>query len=398
MRVLVLDDEPYMHRVLVHMLSELGIDEVATLQSAHGALGYLATVETPPDLILLDLNMPAMDGIEFLRKVVEQGYTGAIVLVSAESERVLQMTEKLVQAHNLPVLGHLRKPVSRSALAAILRDWRPQQGQASDRPSFGVDELREAMRRGHLVTHFQPKVAVAGATVVGVEALVRWDHPEHGLVPPEQFVAVAEEHGLVKQLTRIVLGAAFAQAAVWRRANQPLGVAINVSMASLVDPDFADYVLLAAQQAGALPQMITLEITESRLMLDERTALEILARLRLKRFRLSIDDFGTGHSSLAQLRDIAFDELKIDRGFVHGAGRDPTVRAMYDASLGLGRQLGIVVVAEGVEDHDDWDLVRASGCDLAQGWFIGAPMPEAEFAAWMAVWNRRAEAWRLSPA
>jgi len=387
-----------MHRVLVHMLGELGIQDVATLQSASGALGYLAAADFPPDLILLDLNMPAMDGIEFLRRVVEQGYAGAIVLVSAESERVLQMTEKLVKAHELPVLGHLRKPVSRSALAEILKRWHPEVDADPDAHVFGVDELREAMRRGHLVTHFQPKVAVAGATVVGVEALVRWDHPLHGLVMPEQFVPVAEEHGLVGQLTRIVLGSAFAQSAVWRRANQPLGVAVNVSMASLADPGFADYVAQAAHQAGALPQMITLEITESRLMPDERAALEILARLRLRRFRLSIDDFGTGHSSLAQLRDIAFDELKIDRGFVHGAGRDPTVRAMYDASLGLGRQLGIEVVAEGVEDHDDWDMVRATGCDLAQGWFIGAPMPEVEFAAWMAVWNRRAEAWRLSPA
>jgi EAL domain-containing protein (putative c-di-GMP-specific phosphodiesterase class I) len=384
-----------MHRVLVHMLSELGIEDVATTHSGSGALAHLAAADPAPDLILLDLNMPAMDGIEFVRKLVEQGYRGAVVLVSGESERVLQMTEKLVQAHQLPVLGHLRKPVSRTALAAILESWRPPVAAEADSPAFSVEELREAMRQGHLVTHYQPKVAVAGATVVGVEALVRWNHAEHGLILPEHFVSIAEEHGLVERLTRIVFGAAFAQAAAWRRANLPLAVAVNVSMASLGDPGFADYVELAAQQAGALPRMITLEVTESRIMLDERAALEILARLRLKRFRLSIDDFGTGHSSLAQLRDIAFDELKIDRGFVHGAGRDATVRAMFDASVGLGRQLGIEVVAEGVEDHDDWDLVRASGCDLAQGWFIGAPMPAEEFSAWMSVWNQRAEAWRV---
>ena len=123
--------------------------------------------------------------------------------------------------------------------------------------------------------------------------------------------------------------------------------------------------------------MITLEVTESRLMLDQRAPLEILTRLRLKRFRLSIDDFGTGHSSLAQLRDIPFDELKIDQSFVHGASRDQTARAIYAASLGLGQQLGMAVVAEGVEDREDWDLVRRTKCDLAQGYFIARPMPAA---------------------
>jgi EAL domain-containing protein (putative c-di-GMP-specific phosphodiesterase class I)/CheY-like chemotaxis protein len=379
-----------MHRVLVHMLSELGIEDVSALQSGAAALERLGSEQPHPDLILLDLNMPAMDGIEFVRLIVEQGYRGAVVLVSGESERVLRMTEKLVHAHKLPVLGHVRKPVSKSALAALLQSWRPAAEAASSAPALGADDLRNAIRRGELVTHYQPKVAVAGATVVGVEALVRWVHPDLGLVLPEQFVPIAEEHGLIEKLTRFVLGAAFAQAAVWRRANQPLGVAVNVSMANLEDPGFADYVLLAAQQAGALPRNVTLEITESRLMLDQRAALEILARLRLKRFRLSIDDFGTGHSSLSQLQDIAFDELKIDRSFVHGAWRDATVRAMYYTSLGLGMHLGMQVVAEGVEDREDWDFVRDTGCELAQGYFIARPMPAAELAGWVASWPEKA--------
>jgi EAL domain-containing protein (putative c-di-GMP-specific phosphodiesterase class I) len=397
-RVLVIDDEPYMHRVLVHMLSGLGIEDVVTLPSAAMALRHLSAAESHPDLILLDLNMPAMDGVELVRLIAEMGFGGAIVLVSAEAERVLQMTEKLVQAHRLPVLGHLRKPVSVSALAAILRKWHPHAIPDDSAPSLGADDLRAALQRGQLVTHYQPKVSVQGAAVVGVEALVRWDHPEHGLILPEQFIPIAEEHGLVDELTRTVLGAAFAQSGAWRRAGLALNMAVNVSMANLANLAFADYVLEAAEALGAIPGEITLEVTESRLMLDQRAPLEVLSRLRLRRFRLAIDDFGTGHSSLTQLRDIAFDELKIDRSFVHGAWRDATLRAMYDASLGLGRQLGIEVVAEGVEDHDDWDYVRKTGCDLAQGYFIGAPMPAEELGPWIGLWNRRAEAWRLSPA
>jgi EAL domain-containing protein (putative c-di-GMP-specific phosphodiesterase class I)/CheY-like chemotaxis protein len=387
-----------MHRVLVHMLSGLGFDEVDACDSAPAALQRLGAGAATPELILLDLNMPSMDGIEFVRRLVEQGYTGSLVLVSAEAERVLQMTEKLVQAHRLPVLGHLRKPVSLSALAAILQKWRPAAIASAGAPSYPPEALQAALAQGELLNYYQPKVAVASAALVGVEALVRWQHPTDGLVLPEAFVPVAEAHGLVEELTRHVLSAAFSQSAAWHRAGLPLSVAINVSVDNLSRLSFADYVLEAATTLGATPRDIVLELTESRLILDQRAPLEILARLRLKRFRLAIDDFGTGHSSLSQLRDIAFDELKIDRGFVHGAWRDPTARAMYDASLGLGRQLGIEVVAEGVEDRDDWDMVRRTGCDLAQGYFIGPAMPAAELGPWIGRWNHRAREWRASPA
>ena len=240
------------------------------------------------------------------------------------------------------------------------------------------------------MNYYQPKIAVASASLVGVETLVRWRHPEDGLVSPERFVPVAEECGLIGELTRQVLAEALAQAAAWRRAGTALGVAVNVSMADLADPAFADHVLAKAAELGATPRDITIELTESRLMLDQRTALEALARLRLKGFRLAIDDFGTGHSSLQQLRDIAFDELKIDQGFVHGASRDATARAICQASLGLGRQLGIEVVAEGVRDRDDWAFVRRSGCDLAQGHFIGAAMPADLLPDWIYEWEQRA--------
>jgi EAL domain-containing protein (putative c-di-GMP-specific phosphodiesterase class I) len=150
---------------------------------------------------------------------------------------------------------------------------------------------------------------------------------------------------------------------------------------------FAEYITNEALAAGVAPQDVILEVTESRLMLDQRAPLEILTRLRMKRYRLSIDDFGTGHSSLTLLHDISFDELKIDRSFVHEAWRDPTTRAIYDASLALGKQLGMVVVAEGVEDANDWGLVKRTGCDLAQGYYIARPMPAADLPAWIESWN-----------
>lgn len=392
--ILVLDDEHFMHRVLTHMLVGLGFESVATFDNAISALDSLVSSQAHPQLILMDLNMPHMDGIEFVRRLAEHGYRGSLVLVSGEPVRVLQMTEKLVKAHQIPVLGHLRKPVSLSALGALLATWQPVKAMQEKAKTYDADAVSRALANGEMVNYYQPKVSVASATLVGVETLVRWRHPTDGVVMPGQFINVAEEHGLIDQLTKTVLSSAMAQAAAWRQAGLRLSVAVNLSMDNLASVDFTDFIVGAAAACGVAPRDVMLELTESKLMLDQRAPLEILARLRIKRFRLSIDDFGTGHSSLSQLRDIAFDELKIDRSFVHGASSDQTTRAMYDASLGLGRQLEMEVVAEGVEDREDWDMVRRTGCDLAQGYFIGPPMPAAHLGAWIGAWKPRAREWR----
>jgi EAL domain-containing protein (putative c-di-GMP-specific phosphodiesterase class I)/CheY-like chemotaxis protein len=389
-RILVLDDEPFMHRVLVHMLAGLGFPEVSTREDGASTLAEFAAGLAHPELIFLDLNMPRMDGIEFLRGLAGQGYGGSVVLLSAEGERVLQMTEKLVQAHRMTVLGHLRKPVSLSALSAILQKWLPPGNEEPKAERFSPQALRAALENGELENYYQPKVAIASASLVGFEALVRWRHAEEGLVTPDRFISVAEEYGLIAELTRGVLARAFEQSAAWRRAGLALGMAVNVSMENLADPGFADEVLTLAASLGATPRDITLELTESRLLLDQRLSLEALARLRIRHFRLAIDDFGTGHSSLLQLRDIAFDELKIDQAFVHGAWHDATSRAICEASLALGRQLGMEVVAEGARDRDDWNFLVRSGCDLAQGHFIGAAMPAARLPDWIAAWEQRA--------
>ena len=176
---------------------------------------------------------------------------------------------------------------------------------------------------------------------------------------------------------------------VCANAGLEIPVAINVSMDNLAALDFPDVVARLANEAGVGLNTVVLEVTESRLMKDARGPLEILTRLRLKRIGLSIDDFGTGHSSLAQLRDIPFDELKLDRSFVGGAARDPALRAIIESTLVMAHQLDMKVVAEGVEDRCDWDFLRGLGCDVAQGYFIGRPMPATELPAWRAGWETR---------
>lgn len=389
-RILVLDDESFMLKVLAHMLVELGFTSVTTCDSGSEALEWVSASANPPNVILLDLQMPEMDGVEFIRRLVEHNYTGNLILVSGEDKRVLQMAEKLIQAHQITVLGYLNKPVSLDRLSMLMeKSVQIHVVPQSTKSAYGADELRTAIAAGEMINYYQPKVDVTTGAIVGVETLVRWRHPVDGMVFPDQFIGIAEKHGLIGELTRVVLNGAMAQSKAWQQAGLRLRVAVNVSMEDLSSVVFADFVARAATAAGVAPQDIVLEVTESRLMLDQRAPLEVLTRLRLKRFRLSTDDFGTGHSSLTQLHDIYFDELKIDQSFVRGAWRDDTARAMYDASLSLGKQLGMEVVAEGVEDRDDWDMVRRTKCDLAQGFFIARPMPAADLPAWIESWNGR---------
>ena len=395
-KIFAVDDEPFMLKLHLRTLATMGYTSVTACEGASKALEAMDLTDMQPDLILLDLNMPDIDGIEFLRHLVTRDYRGSVILVSGEDERVLQGAEKLVQAHNITALGHLRKPVKPEMLAACLQNWKPAVTLNASLPSktYPAQAVASAINNGELINYYQPKVSLTTGQVVGVESLVRWRHPLDGLVFPDQFIGVAEAHGLISGLTRQVIAGALGDAWFWQQEwKQETGlkmqVAVNVSMDDLGSLDFVDFVVDQAAAARVQPNMVILEVTESKLTQDFRVALEVLTRLRLRRFRISIDDFGTGHSSLAQLRDMPFDELKIDRGFVHGAGDDATVRAIFDTSLKLAKQLNMVTVTEGVEDRADWDFVRRSGCDMAQGYFIGKPMPGNLLPEWIADWEDR---------
>ncbi len=400
--IMVVDDEPFMLKLNVRALANLGYSAVTTCEGAVRALEAIDCAANPPDLILLDLNMPDIDGVEFVRHLVRRGYPGSLILVSGEDDRMLKAAERLVQAHQITLLGALHKPVQPEMLATLLAKWAPAVlsehwsplglgEKVAAKKAYTAEAIGAAIANGELVNYYQPKVSLLTGHVVGVEALVRWRHPVDGMVFPDQFIGVAEENGLIGSLTRGVLVGALTDVRSWRReSGQAFSVAINVSMDDLASLDFADYVAGEAAAAGVLPKDVTLEVTESRLMQDLRVPLEVLTRLRLKRFRISIDDFGTGHSSLAQLRDMPFDELKIDRGFVHGAGADGTVRAIFDTSVLLAKQLGMQIVAEGVEDRADWDFVRRSKCDAAQGYFIAKSMPAEAVHEWIEDWVDRA--------
>lgn len=390
MKTLLIDDEPFVLKLLARQLEQLGLNELLLCESAQQALETLGSSVCTIDLIFCDLQMPAMDGVQFIRELVALGYRGRLVLVSGEDARILQSAEKLARAQRLDVLGALHKPVRSRDLRALLAP-RPVQTSVTPRTArrqYSPDELRHAIDAGQLINYYQPKVCLRTGKPAGMETLVRWSHPRDGLVFPDEFITTAEECGLINRLTRAVLVNALTQTRIWLDAGLDLPVAVNVSMDDLCDLDFPEFVARAAGEAGISLTRLTLEVTESRLMSDPLTAMDILTRLRLKGVVLSIDDFGTGHSSLSQLRDLPFNELKVDRGFVHGAASDTSRRSILDASLRLARELNMHTVAEGVEDAGDWDHLRASGCTMAQGWFIARAMPSEAIPGWIAEWNR----------
>jgi len=392
-KILVLDDDTFMLKLLTRMLAKLGYTAVITCDNGSDALKKIDEVGTRPDLILLDLNMPDMDGIEFVRYLVDRDYHGKLILVSGEDERMLRTAEKLVHAHKISMLGYLHKPVDPGKLSEMLHRWEADAQNhptPSSKKTYSVNDVKSAIDNQELVNYYQPKVSVATGEVIGVETLVRWHHPQDGLITPDRFIHIAEKNNLIDDLTRLVLTQAIVQAGKWHQEGLALRVSINVTMDNLASLNFQDRVFNLVNENNLPPQKIVIEITESQIMgPDTRIPLEILTRLRLKRFHLSIDDFGTGHSSLSQLRDIPFNELKIDQGFVHRAWEDDTLRAIYDASLAMGKQLGMDIVAEGVEDRNDWELVRNTGCDMAQGNFISTPFPAEDLPQWMEEWHIR---------
>jgi EAL domain-containing protein (putative c-di-GMP-specific phosphodiesterase class I) len=389
--VLVVDDETFMLKVLRHLLGQLGFTAITTVDNGEDALGLLESGDTP-QLIMLDINMPSMDGVEFIRSLVTLGYTGSLVLVSGEDERALETIEKLAKARGINVLGYLQKPVTPKALETLLSTLKPTELQASSGPqstTYDSHTLRAAIANGELVNYFQPKVCVQTGAFVGAEVLVRWRHPSDGLVFPDQFIPLAEASELMHELTSAVLCDTFRQVRIWQDAGLEVKPAINISMQNLNTLNFPDDLARMGADARVSIHGLLLEVTESQLIPNLTTVLDTLSRLHLKRVELAIDDFGTGYSSLAQLSDLPFDQLKIDQRFVHGAHSNTTAKTIFMASRDMGAQLRMEVVAEGVEDRADWDWLRKVGCDVAQGYFIARPMPAEALPEWISEWQQR---------
>jgi EAL domain-containing protein (putative c-di-GMP-specific phosphodiesterase class I) len=249
-----------------------------------------------------------------------------------------------------------------------------------------VGELPVALLEGEFVLHYQPKIDVGTGAMLGAEALVRWQHPTRGLLYPDQFLDIVEQSGSIGKLTQVVLDLALAQIASWHAAGFPISVAVNLSASDLLDETLPERIAALLSEHGVPASALQLEITESVLMRDPRRAAELLSVLHRLGLRISVDDYGTGYCSLAYLRDLPIDELKIDKSFVTALNLNPRSGAIVASTIELAHALNLSVVAEGVEDQSTLDSLEAFGCDSAQGYHFSRALPAEEFAAW--AWSQ----------
>ncbi len=391
LRVLTIDDQPIILRTLKVVLGGLGItsvDEVTTVDIAEERL----TGGPPYDLVICDLNLPGRDGIEFLRDKRAALASTAVILLSGEDERILQSVSAMGRAAGLNLLASLTKPATAAKISdALMRleDVVPSRRKVEREVLPSPSQLSEMFSGAMLAMHYQPIVRLEDRALMGVEALLRGEHPELGDVRPQSIVQSADLQERAGEVTRFVLETAIADAGHMYADGMRINTCINLDGAALRQ-QLPDIVSDLAQRNGVPMASLTLEIAERAVHVDFVNALDVATRLRLKRCALSLDQFGSGSSSLAQLQDLPFTGLKIDRSIVTGCAARSAARSMIAACVGVARGFGMQTVAVGIEGAEDWEAVKKLGVDFAQGFHVADAMPASQIGDWAARWLARA--------
>jgi EAL domain-containing protein (putative c-di-GMP-specific phosphodiesterase class I)/ActR/RegA family two-component response regulator len=387
-RVLVVDDQEHVRRWTRKVLGQLGIADVTECEDGESALARVTAPGETFDLILSDLRMPHQDGIEFIRALSLLRVQTAVILVSMEPERVIATSAMLAEEQGIHLLGVIAKPLTTEKLAPLLERLTAAPVPHRVAPMVEREALTTALPNGTLHLVYQPRIAMATGRLVGVEALVRWKHPDLGALMPDAFVDICEaSESLGAWLLDFTLREALAFAARWSDGGTGLKVSVNVHAGAFADVELPNRIEALADSYGVPHERLTLELTERSVVEHAIRMLDVATRLRLKHFGLAVDDFGTGHSSLSQLQRLPFSELKIDRSFVNGSAESSTKRSVVEASVSLARNLKMTSVAEGIQQRPEWDLLQSLGCEEMQGYFTARPMSEEGLQAWVAQWS-----------
>ena len=382
--VMVVDDDPIICEVATSYFRKSGVSSIAVAHNGRDAVDLVEQRGFPFDLILLDLKMPVMDGVQFLRHMHQRAYEGPIGIVSGEGPAISALAMDLAQMCGLNVVGRLDKPLNSSCLSNLIssQSLLRKSLNGHDPASLTALDLEKAITGRGIIAHYQPQIDVKNGSIAGVEALARWNHPERGLISPGLFVPLAEENGLMPLLTRRMIDNVICGIEAIDRIDPRLTISVNLGAAVLGDTAFPDTVASLVDSCGLDRKRFVFELTESKLIEESIDSMEVLARLDLAGFELSLDDFGTQFSNIEQLTKYPFKELKIDQSFVRAMTTDNRSTVTVRSCISLGKQLGLRIVAEGVETEEQRELLSGLGADILQGYLHAKPMPIDALAAW----------------
>lgn len=373
MRLLLLDDNPIETKVMKYRLEKRGLNTVTCFNQAEDAYRYLR--QNDVDLFIFDLDMPGEDGLAVLSELHSMQFENAISILSGLNNDIVTLAEKVAVMFGLNLISSTTKPISDCALTGLLRQAKKMKkisgSKACDVVSYSLEDIQEGLNQNQFINHYQPQYSFTTGEMIGVEALVRWQHPAQGLLYPNTFIPVLEKAGATLGL----LNAVFNQVANdISKLPESVTVSVNLSANDLCQPNFVEGVINTLRDHRVSPQRIKLEVTEDRVYDLSPTMLKSIARLRIHGFGLSIDDFGVGHSNLANLVSLPFTEIKVDKQFVRHYLQSIKHRHALELAVQLAKKLGMEVVVEGVEDREEYHAMRKLGVDTCQGYYTGKPM------------------------
>jgi EAL domain-containing protein (putative c-di-GMP-specific phosphodiesterase class I)/ActR/RegA family two-component response regulator len=388
LRVLVLEDHEFQRKIAVNLLKQLGVREVLEAADGREALDRVAGATGRIDVVLVDLRMPGMDGVQFMRAIAQDHLATAVVITSSVDPGLVSAAEAMGAEHGVTMLGALSKPLTphklRNVLAKFPGERAVPRGATAWRPSAA--ELTHALDNNELRVFYQPEVEFTTLRVTALEALVRWSHTDRGLLLPETFLDLAEEHGLMRRLTDYVLDRSLADLSRWKSQGMEVAVGLNLAASVLGRPGSADDIQAKVAAYGCTAAEVFVEVTEDSAATDDIVVIENLLRMRLKGFGLALDDYGTGYATMQQLNRLPLSHLKIDSSFVTEAANRPKLRTLLESSITLAHKLGLKAVAEGIETEEAWELLRSLQCDIAQGFLVAHPMPAETVVDWHHNW------------
>lgn len=377
----LVDDDPVFRALTEDLLLDAGVGDVQTAEHGLAALARL-DAGLAPDLIVCDLNMPAHDGVSLIRSLADRKFSGRVLIISGEDAPVIDAVAKLAKMQGLEIIGSIRKPITVDRLKDVLSRAAParqppSRGFAPAQPAL----LEAAIERGALIPFFQAKVCMRTCQIVGAEALARIVVTHDEYANPVPYIELAERTDRIDDLTLTLAGAVAHYVKDYTVNGERMPVAINISPNSLRCRDFPDKLTRVVEGGGLSCSQVTLEVTETRLMEYGPDVLETMARMRIKGFNLSVDDFGTGASNIDRLHMFPFTELKIDQTFTRHVFTDSFARAAVESSVRLAKELNLKIVAEGVETPELWRFLADLGVDEGQGYLMAYPLAPQDFAA-----------------